>query len=187
MRSLDAGQGYRLPCSSLCNMLLPNTRKVEKYHYWANERVLQTAEQGPADLLDEAGRRSSTRIRDILVHTVGAEWVWCSRWQGVSPTQCPTTADLPTLAAVRERWYDQERQVRAVITSLQEDDLATGLTYSTTLTGESTTMPLGHTMLQVVNHGTQHRSEVALLLTELGHSPGDLDLHVFLLEQTSRS
>jgi len=156
------------------------------YHYWANERVLQTAEQVPAALLDEAGRRSYTRLLDILAHTVGAEWVWCSRWQGVSPTQRPTTAELPTLAAVHERWHDQERQVRAFIASLQEDDLATVLTYST-LQGESTTLPLGHTMLQVVNHGTQHRSEVALLLTELGHSPGDLDLHLFVLEQKSRS
>ena len=38
-------------------------------------------------------------------------------------------------------------------------------------------------MAHVVNHGTQHRSEAAALLTDFGCSPGDVDMIYFLDEK----
>ena len=38
------------------------------------------------------------------------------------------------------------------------------------------------TLAHLANHGTQHRSEAAMLLTSYGYSPDDLDLIVFLRE-----
>ena len=37
-------------------------------------------------------------------------------------------------------------------------------------------VPVWQLMVHVVNHGTQHRSEAAALLTAEGRSPGELDL-----------
>lgn len=163
-------------------MLLDYIKRLYDYHYWANERVLRMAERIDADQAQGSGRQAYERIHATLVHLVGAEAIWRSRWQGVSPTQRLGPDDLPTLPSVRRRWQDEERQVRGFLDSLREDDLAAPLTY-TTLTGRPDTLPLAATLLQVSHHGTQHRSEAALWLTDLGYSPGDLDFLLYLRER----
>lgn len=38
-------------------------------------------------------------------------------------------------------------------------------------------------MAHLINHGTQHKTEAAAILTDIGHSPGDIDLIVYLNER----
>ena len=40
-------------------------------------------------------------------------------------------------------------------------------------------LPIAQMLQHLANHGTQHRSEAALLLTQAGRSPGDLDMILF--------
>jgi uncharacterized damage-inducible protein DinB len=42
---------------------------------------------------------------------------------------------------------------------------------------------MGMTITHLMLHGMQHRSELALMLTGFGHSPGDIDLVFYLMEQ----
>ena len=72
--------------------------------------------------------------------------------------------------------------MRDYLAGLTDDDLI-GIVRYTTDTGLQRERVLWHCLLHVVNHGTQHRSEAAALLTEYGHSPGDLDFTMFLNEQ----
>jgi uncharacterized damage-inducible protein DinB len=46
--------------------------------------------------------------------------------------------------------------------------------------GERWAYPLWQQMVHQVNHGTQHRSEVAMILTRCGYSPGWLDFLYYM-------
>ena len=69
--------------------------------------------------------------------------------------------------------------MRTYLAGLSDEDLNGHLRY-TADNGEMRDRLLWHCLVHVVNHGTQHRSEAAALLTGFDCSPGDLDFTVFL-------
>jgi len=152
------------------------------YNYWANERILRAADKvGDAQFVAPA-RFSWDGLRGTLVHTLGAEWIWRSRWQGFSPNASLRAEDYLTVAALRARWREEETRMREYLASLTETDLTRVVNYRR-ISGGASAEPLWQLMAHVVNHGTQHRAEAAALLTELGYSPGDIDLVVFARER----
>lgn len=155
-----------------------------EYNYWANTRVLDTCATLSQDVFLR-GQGSSTAnpsIRDTLVHTMWAQEIWLARWGGVSPTGVLDPADFGTLALIRQYWDLVERHTRGFIDATQEDVLQATLHYTNTR-GEPFSYPRWMTMVHQVNHATQHRSEVAQLLTRAGNSPGNLDLLVYMDEK----
>ena len=160
--------------------LLDVIRSMYRYNEWANRRILDTsAGLTPAQLL-EGGGASFDSIRDTLVHTMGAQWLYLERWQGRSPRKFfDDAASFPDLDAIRARWDGIERDTRAFVATLTDADLARVVEY-TNMQGERWAYPLWQQMLHQVNHATQHRSETAMMLTRLGCSPGWLDLLYFV-------
>jgi len=148
------------------------------YHYWANERILRAAENVSA-VQFLAATESRWSLRKTLVHTMSAEWIWLSRWRGVSPKAGLNEDDFPTLESIRTRWRAGEQEMRAFLAALNDEALQRVVQYTNTR-NQPFAFPLWQLMAHVVNHGTQHRAEAAALLTDWGYSPGDMDLSLFL-------
>jgi len=150
-----------------------------QYNQWANGNILNAASNITAEEFLVPASFPHGSLRGTLVHALFAEWIWRQRWEGNSPTVRFTPEDFPTIKSLQARWAEEEKQLMDFVDGLTDERLNNTFRYTNTA-GKPFTRILWQAMAHVVNHGTQHRSEAAAILTDLGHSPGDLDLIYFL-------
>ena len=160
-------------------MITDVIRSLYRYNAWANARVLDTAAQLTREQLVAPGGASFDSVRDTLVHTMGAQWLYLERWNGRSPRTTLDAQQFPDLASIRTRWDAIERDTQVFVAELGDVRLARVIEY-VNVGGERWAYPLWQQMIHQVNHATQHRSEAAVMLTALGCSPGWLDLLYFV-------
>ncbi len=159
-------------------MRLDDLVLVYDYYYWATKRILAAASRISQEQFVAPSQYHGDSLRDILVHTLSAERRWRSSWQRRERPPRMSSDEVPTIEALSARWREEEREMRDWLATLGDDDICRASPHP-----ELNDRPLWQYMLHVANHGTQHRSEAAMLLTSYGQSPGDLDLVFFLLEQ----
>jgi len=154
---------------------------IYNYNYWANKRILDSSAKVSQEQFDAPAKFPYSGLHGTLLHILEAEWSWRALFQRIEDASELLPADYPDLPTIETRWREEEIAMRAYLAGLLDEDMESHLHY-TTDTGIKRDRILWHCLLHVVNHGTQHRSEAAALLTENGHSPGDLDFTVFLNE-----
>ena len=156
-----------------------------EYGEWIHQRLLNaagvlTTEQFTRKILPGFGS-----VHLTLTHILGAEALWFARWQGTSPKTMLSPQELPTVASIRNRWAELVDERHAYFAALSEAEL-TAVVRWTNMRGQSYALPRWQVMLHCANHSTHHRSEVAAMLTELGHEPESTDLLKFYLERAGQ-
>ena len=154
-----------------------------RFHAWANDRILMTA----AGLSDEELRRPGVLDHgsafDSLRHLVDVDWSWREACIGNDVGQTYVWDHgfvLDDVAAIHAFCLEEDIRLRSYVESLDE----TGL--NEPLEGGEPEEPRWLVVAHVVNHGTQHRAEAALLLTAEGRSPGELDMINYAEELAGR-
>jgi uncharacterized damage-inducible protein DinB len=164
-------------------------RDLYDYHRWANRRLFDEAVQRGAEALDRdlGSHWSVPTVRRMFAHVYGADWLWLARWKGSSPTSVPGAgADIPSMAALRERWDALEAEQRAFVEALADADLGRVIDYRNT-EGKPFRATLGHLLPHVPNHATHHRSEIATMLTIISGSPRDTGMNTWSLVRSGQA
>lgn len=139
------------------------------YLFWVRDRVLVATAW-----LSEGEFRSSETVvtRDLratLVHQLEHEWAWRVRLsQGAFPAGDMVPEDYPTLGDLVTHWHREERELRMWFEAVSDGQLAA------CPPGDENILPLWQYLVYVVTHGLQQYTEAAVLLTRLGHSPGEI-------------
>ena len=151
-------------------MSIEEIRDLFAYDRWATEKLLLALDGIDEEnwsrprVIDERG------LAGILVHMLGAYQRWRHGLAEDGVESRPERGPLPSVDELRAQWAVELPAMEAWLATLDD----------AWLTRDDEGVPFAGMLRHLANHGTQHRSEAAALLTLAGHSPGDLDMIDFL-------
>jgi uncharacterized damage-inducible protein DinB len=147
-----------------------------EYGVWANERLLDQMRELGHDDLTRRFSQGAQAILPTLVHLYGADLRWLHRWRREPPPEV-APADFPSVEAVEERWRPVWPERRAYLDGLDRTALDEEIAF--TRPAGTVWIKRWQGIVHCANHATQHRSELAMMLSDLGRSPGDMDMFLW--------
>ena len=156
------------------------------YNEWANKRILDAVERVSPEQLTAENDLGWGTLRGALVHILDAEYGWFDFLFAADDAPDDIYPEnFADIDALRKRWRRENENLWRCLDTLNDKDLTR--VYTRKRGDREYTAVLWQALVHVVNHGTQHRSECAALLTGFGHSPGDMDFTLFLSTRESNS
>jgi uncharacterized damage-inducible protein DinB len=172
-------------------MLNEALRTMYEYGRWATGHLLDVAEGLTTEQLNASGGAGHGSIRETFIHQIVTQQRWLVWWDGSMDLTTALSYQVdedayPDMPAIRALWDEVEAQTFQFIDSLSAEDVERNYHAELPWGLPPTDFTLWWMMLHVANHGTQHRSEIAAMLTSAGHSPGDMDLLFYSFAQLQR-
>ncbi len=151
------------------------------YNSWANRRTFNVISKLSAEKFQKSMISSFPSVRETLVHILSAEWVWLSRWKGVSPSGFPTEWNALSFNELEAVWLRNNGELTTFVASLTEADKERVIHYKS-IKGDPFSNKLIQLLRHVVNHSTYHRGQITTLLRQLNAETASTDLVVYYRE-----
>lgn len=154
------------------------------YTYWAFDRVWSAIGQlSDAQFTEDLGY-SLGSVRNIVVHLMSGHRRWLSRLQGTALPAHLRFDDFPSRHAVRIEWDKEREKFLEYVASLSEGHLGQPVPHAMPDRGIESAPERWEILLHLVNHSTDHRSQIlALLNSEFGIATPEHDFIIYLWER----
>lgn len=153
-----------------------------KHNTWANLRLLDYCEKLTPEQLRGTAVGTFGDIMNILPHLIGGELAYIERTNGKQPPTPMLEGVFPGFHLLKElaRWSGDELLALAV--SARADTLVVEKYPEHKMQEE---YPLADLLMQAINHGNDHRSQIATILSQMGLEPPELDGWAYMVETGS--
>ena len=145
-----------------------------KHNLWANLRLLDACAQLTDEQLDTSVPGTYGSIRDTVVHLLRGEENYLTHLTGHQPQSSLTPGEFPGIETLREHARRTGEGLIAVADTVDPAQMLRG-----TYRGEPYEMPVIVPLMQAINHATDHRSQIATALSQLGVQPPDLQVWAY--------
>jgi uncharacterized damage-inducible protein DinB len=154
---------------------------VFEHNRWANLRAVDACAGLSDDQLGATVPGCAGAIRDTLMHVAGAEQRYLMRLAGRPPAYGERDG-WPGVETLRQLLDDSGRAFVELAERADPDELLRG-----EYQGRPYELPAYLLYVQAVNHATEHRSQVATILTQLGVEPPDFSGWAWDAHRATRS
>jgi uncharacterized damage-inducible protein DinB len=143
-----------------------------RHNSMMNRRLMEVCRQLSPEQLGSEAVGTYGSIGGTLVHIANAQEGYAARFLGTERPERLQEDPFPDFMALEERFARGDAQLEdaAGQADREHDVLVTGNDPPGTFR-----MPASLILLQAVNHGTEHRSQVCTVLTQIGVEPPELD------------
>jgi uncharacterized damage-inducible protein DinB len=144
-----------------------------EFMIWGDEAILKAAASVPAERYMQDFGVSAGSLHKLLLHAMGAQWVWVQRLRRVPSPQFITPEEVPTREALAARWATVHAAVREFVAGQTPEMLATPLTFRN-FKGIEFSGTVGQLLMHVTDHATYHRGQQNTLIKMGGGTPVDV-------------
>jgi uncharacterized damage-inducible protein DinB len=143
-----------------------------RHNTMMNERLVAACRDLSTEQLGATATGTYGTLGATLVHIANAQTGYAARFLGTERPERLEEDPFPGFQVLEERFAMGNAQLEEAATKADQG-------HQVQVTGDDPpgtwTMPAALLLLQAVNHGTEHRSQSATILTQLGLVPPEMD------------